>query len=101
MYFLVQNPQSRPPQPVGRTDPTQKPTKMSDNQRPGVHFSMLSGYFQDYPEIALLPETFRDKNDFLSVFRTTAPIEVEIGSGKGTFLVSQAQAHPGTNFLGI
>ncbi len=31
----------------------------------------------------------------------SAPLEVEIGSGKGTFLVEQAPRSPGTNFLGI
>lgn len=30
-----------------------------------------------------------------------APLEVEIGSGKGTFLVEQAPRSPGVNFLGI
>lgn len=29
------------------------------------------------------------------------PFELEIGSGKGTFLLQQAAARPGTNFLGI
>lgn len=29
------------------------------------------------------------------------PLEIEIGSGKGTFLLQAAAAHPGTNFLGI
>lgn len=29
------------------------------------------------------------------------PLEVEIGSGKGTFLIQHAEAHPQTNFLGI
>lgn len=29
------------------------------------------------------------------------PFELEIGSGKGTFLVQQAARQPGTNFLGI
>lgn len=30
-----------------------------------------------------------------------APFEIEIGSGKGTFLIQQAALEPGTNFLGI
>jgi tRNA (guanine-N7-)-methyltransferase len=35
-------------------------------------------------------------------FRDSArPFEIEIGSGKGTFLVNQAAAAPGTNYLGI
>lgn len=29
------------------------------------------------------------------------PVEIEIGSGKGTFLLEQAPRSPGTNFLGI
>jgi tRNA (guanine-N7-)-methyltransferase len=29
------------------------------------------------------------------------PLEIEIGSGKGTFLLQQAQEQPGTNFLGM
>ena len=31
----------------------------------------------------------------------TLPFELEIGSGKGTFLIQQAAGQPGTNFLGI
>lgn len=33
--------------------------------------------------------------------RTPRPLELEIGSGKGTFLVQQARLQPGTDFLGI
>ncbi len=29
------------------------------------------------------------------------PFEIEVGSGKGTFLVQQAELQPGTNYLGI
>lgn len=29
------------------------------------------------------------------------PLEIEIGSGKGTFLIQHAELHPNTNFLGI
>ncbi|MEX2219689.1 MAG: tRNA (guanosine(46)-N7)-methyltransferase TrmB [Phycisphaerales bacterium] len=31
----------------------------------------------------------------------TRPLEIEIGSGKGTFLIQHAAAHPQTNFLGF
>jgi tRNA (guanine-N7-)-methyltransferase len=31
----------------------------------------------------------------------THPFEIEIGSGKGTFLIQQASLEPGTNYLGI
>jgi len=33
--------------------------------------------------------------------RQGLPLDVEIGSGKGTFLVNQAPAEPGVNFLGV
>jgi tRNA (guanine-N7-)-methyltransferase len=33
--------------------------------------------------------------------RPDAPFEIEIGSGKGTFLLQEAPAHPDTNFLGV
>ncbi len=32
---------------------------------------------------------------------STRPFEIEIGSGKGTFLIQHAEQHPETNFLGI
>jgi tRNA (guanine-N7-)-methyltransferase len=54
-----------------------------------------------------LPDTIRSdrKAGWLDVRawfeRPEAPLEIEIGSGKGTFLVQEAQARPGTNFLGV
>ncbi len=39
--------------------------------------------------------------DFLSVFGRGGPVHIEIGFGRGTFLVSQATAFPEENFLGI
>lgn len=39
------------------------------------------------------PRTWFDEPD--------RPFEIEIGSGKGTFLLKQAEADPGTNYLGI
>ena len=35
------------------------------------------------------------------VFGNDRPVEIEVGSGKGAFLVAAAQAHPDTNYLGI
>ena len=39
--------------------------------------------------------------DWQAVFGNDHPVEVEVGSGKGLFLLSAGLAHPGTNFLGI
>jgi tRNA (guanine-N7-)-methyltransferase len=38
---------------------------------------------------------------FSELFGNTHPVEMEIGCGKGKFLVARAIEHPGTNFFGI
>lgn len=47
------------------------------------------------------PEAGRLAPAFFFPERPLAPFELEIGSGKGTFLLQEAPAHPETNFLGI
>jgi tRNA (guanine-N7-)-methyltransferase len=39
--------------------------------------------------------------DFAQMFENKNPVELEIGSGKGTFLLAIAQAKPGVNFIGF
>ena len=39
--------------------------------------------------------------DIHGVFGNARPVEVEIGTGKGTFLLARGQARPEINFLGI
>lgn len=39
--------------------------------------------------------------DWAALFGNANPVEIEIGSGKGTFLTEQAKARPETNFFGI
>jgi len=43
----------------------------------------------------------RGSIDLVGVFGNTRPVEVEIGTGKGTFLVARASARPEVNFLGV
>ncbi|MBN1788521.1 MAG: tRNA (guanosine(46)-N7)-methyltransferase TrmB [Sedimentisphaerales bacterium] len=62
---------------------------------------MTKKQLKDYPNIALKPENINDKIDFSDIFGRNAAVHIEIGSGKGTFLVSQAQAFEEINFLGI
>jgi tRNA (guanine-N7-)-methyltransferase len=56
---------------------------------------------KEYTEIALAPEEVGDQTDWAQIFGRSAPVHIEIGSGKGTFLVAQAQAQPEVSFLGI
>ena len=39
--------------------------------------------------------------DFAALFGNNHPVELEIGSGKGTFLLAVAQARPEHNFIGM
>src|SRR5262249_12684806 len=42
-----------------------------------------------------------ERLDFRGVFGNDNPVEVEVGFGKGLFLVTAGQANPGTNYLGV
>ncbi len=54
----------------------------------------LSPYLLDVPEP---PRPL----DWGAVFGNSDPLEVEVGFGKGLFLLTAAQANPGVNYLGI
>ena len=56
---------------------------------------------KDYPDISLKPENLDGKIDFAQIFGRKRPVHIEVGTGKGTFLVNQAKAQPKVNFLGI
>lgn len=51
--------------------------------------------------VGLTVETLPRPLDFVQLYGNTHPVELEIGFGKGTFLVEQATARPETNFFGI
>jgi tRNA (guanine-N7-)-methyltransferase len=42
-----------------------------------------------------------DRLDMAQLFSRTAPLEVELGSGDGSFLVAYAQQNPERNFVGV
>ncbi len=56
---------------------------------------------QEYPSVSLEPEDLDGRINFFKIFGRSGPIHIEIGSGKGTFLVNQAKAQPDDNFIGI
>jgi tRNA (guanine-N7-)-methyltransferase len=47
------------------------------------------------------PETPPPPLDWRAVFGNDHPVEIEVGFGKGLFLVTTATAHPEVNYLGI
>jgi tRNA (guanine-N7-)-methyltransferase len=52
-------------------------------------------------QIAVSVESFGETADLPALFGNDRPIEMEIGCGKGGFLLRQAQAHADRNYLGI
>ena len=55
----------------------------------------------NYPSVELKVDNLKSKIDFLNIFGRCGPVHIEIGSGKGTFLLNQGKAKPDVNFLGI
>jgi len=54
-----------------------------------------------YPSVALNLEDPNVKTELQRVFGRSGLIHIEIGTGKATFLIVQAQRQPHVNFLGI
>ncbi len=48
-----------------------------------------------------IPLTQDRHYDFAAVFGNANSVELELGVGKGRFLIQQAQAYPGVNFVGV
>lgn len=53
------------------------------------------------PHLRLDPEKSLQGLDWKEIFGNDNPVEIEIGLGKGRFLLAAAQAKPERNFLGI
>lgn len=52
-------------------------------------------YLGEHPEVVL------EKIDFSKKFFTEKPLRVEIGSGKGDFIVTMAKNHPNVHYLAV
>ena len=61
----------------------------------------MARILKEYSSVLLKPEDIDSRIDFVRIFGRTGPVHIEIGSGKGTFLVNQARARASDNFLGI
>jgi len=61
----------------------------------------MARILKDYAGVSLELEHLDGQIDFVRIFGRPGPVHIEVGAGKGTFLLSQAKAQPGDNFLGI
>jgi tRNA (guanine-N7-)-methyltransferase len=61
----------------------------------------MSREIKEFPEVILDPQNLGGRVDFCDIFGRSVPVHIEVGSGKGTFLVNQAKSEPNVNFIGI
>ncbi len=61
----------------------------------------MARILKDYPGVSLKTEDLDGKIDFVRIFGRSGPVHIEIGAGKGTFLLNQAKAESSDNYLGI
>jgi tRNA (guanine-N7-)-methyltransferase len=52
-------------------------------------------------DIVVTHEQIGEAVDFEAIFGNSLPVEMEIGCGKGGFILDQARAHPDRNYLGV
>jgi tRNA (guanine-N7-)-methyltransferase len=62
---------------------------------------MVHKTVKEYPEIVIRPEILEGMLDFESLFGRRGPVELEVGSGKGTFILEQARAFADANYIGV
>ncbi|MBE7492693.1 MAG: tRNA (guanosine(46)-N7)-methyltransferase TrmB [Planctomycetes bacterium] len=48
-----------------------------------------------------VPQGVAHRHDLAAVFGNNHPVELELGVGKGRFLIQSAEQNPGVNFLGV
>lgn len=62
---------------------------------------MTRRVLRDYPDFSIEMNDCEGKLDFAEIFGRSAAVHIEIGCGKGTFLLNEAGSHPEFNFLGV
>ncbi len=58
-------------------------------------------YNPEMESYLISPGSIDETLDFESIFGNTNPVEIEIGTGKGRFILAESLKRPETNFLGI
>ena len=61
----------------------------------------MARILKNYALVALKVADLDGEIDFYRIIGRSGAVHIEIGSGRGTFLLNQARAQPGVNFLGI
>src|SRR5882762_11394232 len=53
------------------------------------------------PSLIIRPESYVERLASAALFQTVQPLEIELGSGDGSFLLEWARRHPERNFIGV
>jgi len=61
----------------------------------------MARILKDYPSVSLKAEDLACRLDFVDIFGRHGPVHIEVGTGKGTFLLGEARTQPEVDFLGI
>lgn len=69
--------------------------------RPRTSIDVSSHLIEPAAESSRAVDTSHAVLDWFAIFGNDHPVELEIGSGKGLFLVNAARANPGRNFFGV
>ena len=56
---------------------------------------------KDYPSVSLRLEDLDREKIFSGIFGRHGPVHIEIGTGKGAFVLNEGRSRPDVNFLGI
>ena len=73
----------------------------ASSEPPGAAAPPPAGTGVDPLRLEILPGAIEGPLRFPAIFGRTAPVELEIGVGKGRFLIDAATRHPETDFLGL
>lgn len=51
--------------------------------------------------VEFVPKDYFARQELSAIFARPAPLEIDLGSGEGSFLLAMARAHPERNYLGV
>ena len=61
----------------------------------------MAHILKNYPDVALNPADLDGRIYFANLFGRSSSVHIELGCGRGSFLIGQAQAEPNVDFIGI
>lgn len=83
---------------AGRTFHVQRIYSLQPPVTPALHYAMTTGAPDS---VRIFADDWLRPLPFPALYPAQQPLEVDLGCGKGRFLLARAAAHPKSNFLGM